>query len=388
MRRLAKPGVVVLLCAIALALSGPLVRRRPLIDFVEYWTAAHLYLAGENPYSLERMFHEEQFVGFRGPEPLMLVNPPWFLPVLLPLGAMKSYFLARAMWFWASIALLFFAADRLWSIYGGPAPARLVPLALVLLFFPNWRCVSMGQLAPLLLLGIVGLLYFERRGSLFTAGSFLAVTTVKPHLFYLVWLAALLWSIQKREWRLLAGAVTAVAAAAAVAVAVNHAVFGQYISLIRSGYTELFASSVGGLLRYAFGRQHAWLQFAPMLPGVAWLLWYWRKLGSHWSWTEQLPVLLTTSVLTAAYGWVNDQPVLMLPLIAAAVQCAHEKRLRRLASDWFFGMSLVSFAVAGYPSVIGMLVMPLGILLYFATVAKRRNLRDAGRPQELSRAAA
>ena len=33
----------------------------------------------------------------------MLVKSPWFLPVLMPLETMKSYFMTRAIWFWASI---------------------------------------------------------------------------------------------------------------------------------------------------------------------------------------------------------------------------------------------------------------------------------------------
>ena len=49
------------------------------------------------------MFHGEQSVGFRGPDPVMLVKSPWFLPVLMPLETMKSYFMTRAIWFWASI---------------------------------------------------------------------------------------------------------------------------------------------------------------------------------------------------------------------------------------------------------------------------------------------
>src|SRR5262249_35353300 len=59
------------------------------------------------------------------------------------------------------------------------------------------------------------------------------------------------------------------------------------------------------------------LQFVPLVVVLAWLGWHWRGLAADWNWTEQLPLLLLVSFVTAPYGaWPFDM-VLLLP---AAVQ--------------------------------------------------------------------
>jgi len=44
-----------------------------------------------------------------------------------------------------------------------------------------------------------------------------------------------------------------------------------------------------------------------------WFAWHWRKHARNWNWTEQLPLLLLVSFVTAPYGaWPFDM-VLLLP---------------------------------------------------------------------------
>jgi hypothetical protein len=53
---------------------------------------------------------------------------------------------------------------------------------------------------------------------------------------------------------------------------------------------------------------------------------YWWTQRRDWSWKEQLPLLLTVSVLTTAYGgWPFDLVLLLLPVLHAAATAARHR---------------------------------------------------------------
>ena len=86
--------------------------------------------------------------------------------------------------------------------------------------------------------------------------------------------------------------------------------------------------TLGSLLRLAFGAEQFRLQFVSVAIGLVWFAWYWRRHGKHWNWTEQLPLLVLVSFVTAPYGaWPFDM-VLLLP---AAVRLLTLTPPRRLA---------------------------------------------------------
>ena len=71
--------------------------------------------------------------------------------------------------------------------------------------------------------------------------------------------------------------------------------------------------TLGSLLRLAFGEGMFGLQFIPVFAGLAWFGRYWSRYERRWEWSEQLPLLLLVSFLTAPYGaWPFDM-VLLLP---------------------------------------------------------------------------
>src|SRR5688572_25535291 len=59
-------------------------------DFVEYWAAAKLTLDGQNPYAAELLLPLQQAAGRDTSEAIMMWNPPWALPVVLPLGLLGA----------------------------------------------------------------------------------------------------------------------------------------------------------------------------------------------------------------------------------------------------------------------------------------------------------
>ena len=65
-----------------------------------------------------------------------------------------------------------------------------------------------------------------------------------------------------------------------------------------------------------------WIEFVPPVIGLIWFLFYWWKQKETWSWIESLPVILTVSVFTSAYGWLFDQTLLVVAVIYVAAKAA------------------------------------------------------------------
>ena len=90
--------------------------------------------------------------------------------------------------------------------YGNESPDGLVLTALVVAFPPTLNALGEGQISGLILLGLVGFLYFQRNGHEFLAGACAALTLVKPHLLLLFWCALLMRSLYRKRFTTMVGA--------------------------------------------------------------------------------------------------------------------------------------------------------------------------------------
>jgi hypothetical protein len=296
--RLARPGVL------------------PVDDFLGFWAPARLILTGGNPYAASQLLPLEHIVGLPATEPMRgMFNPPWALAFVMPFGIF-SHPAGRIVWLSLSFVVLMFCAGLTWRLYQGPGRYGWLPYAVAATFVPTLSVLASGQIGFLILLGLVGFLYFERRGKETLAGMALVSTLIKPQLVYLVPLALLLWSISRRRWRMLLGMTAATATATAVAFIVDHNVFAQYFDSMQGAPFGAWAMpTLGGLARLFFGFDRVWLQFVPVPFGIVWLLLHWRRRRATWSWLAEMPLLLLVSVVTTAYAGDYDQVVLMIPVL-------------------------------------------------------------------------
>ena len=85
-------------------------------DFAFYWTAARLVLDGKNPYSVaDTVDLQRRF--FAADRALVMLNPPWILPLIAPFGVMPFSIGAR-LWLGMGLALVTIAVHWLWDLYG------------------------------------------------------------------------------------------------------------------------------------------------------------------------------------------------------------------------------------------------------------------------------
>jgi hypothetical protein len=238
------------------------------------------------------------------------------------------------------------AADWLWRLYGGAPDQRWVAWLVSFTFAPSIFVLVAGQFGPLLLIGFVAFLYFVRTGRDGLAGASLALAAIKPQLSLLFWLALLLWAVGHRKWRLIAGGLAGVAALLAVPLWDNPHLLSQYwYALTQRTQTHSHLSPLPAhALRLVFGHERAWLQFVPLVPGLIWLAWYWRRHRKNWNWNERLPALLFASLLAAPYGaWPFDLVVLLPAVLQATVKLSRAPRsVIATAAGWWGAVNVLA----------------------------------------------
>jgi hypothetical protein len=290
-------------------------------DFVEYWAASRLLLTGKNPYGPQELFELQRSVGWADSIPLLMWNPPWTLSFTLPFG-LASFDVAQGLWLLFNTFIVLFCAKELWLLYGGSPTAYRRAWLVVLTFVPVYLVLILGQIGPLILLGLVGFLRCSRDAHWKWAGALTILVSIKPHLLYLFWIALVLWIIEKRQWPVMVGATVSGFIAATIPLLFSPSVYTDYIQLntvpnLPTPY-DWQTPTIGGAARLFFGGEKIWLQFVPCFIGISWLLFQWHKAKSHWEWTEQLPGLIVASVATAPFAWSFDYVVLLPALIQAA----------------------------------------------------------------------
>jgi hypothetical protein len=311
-------------------------------DYSQFWAAGSLNRAGENPYSPERTNQIKSSLSGLDETPRVVAiayNPPWALPIFM-LFSLVEYTLSRLLWLVVSIGILICCANLAWRSYGGPERLRWVALLVAFTLGPTYLLLRQGQLTPLVLLGVVGFHYYiEIRSNDWLAGAFAALVSIKPQLFFLFWIALILWVIRRRRWKVLLGMGVTLGLLTLIGLAFNRFLLAQYFSTVL-GYrpTVWFTPTFGSYLRLLFGHHRAWLQFIPPLAGVLWFAVRWRGHGADWSWSRELPPLLLISLLTVSYGWTYDHVLLyaaVIPMAALLVRSAHGRRFILVASAYF-----------------------------------------------------
>jgi len=358
-------------------------------DTMEYWSAASVNLSGGNPYDPATMSDVQVAAGWENPRTAMMWNPPWTLPLVYPL-AVFPYRSASLVWsaFLLGVALL--TVFLSWRIYGVQSMPPGLVFALLMLFPPLWFAVFGGQIGPLIAVGLVGFLWSVLHGKDRTAGACLFLLTIKPHLMLLPLVAALLWSLREKRFRILASALLVTGAAALIPLFSNGDVWVQYVDrVIHSQPRGYVTTTFGAALRAVFGWDRFWLQFLPSALGMAWLISYWGRKQAQWSWMNELPIVILASVLTAAYGWVHDL-VVLLPVLAQMISWYWLRSVRR--SQRLLGLMLLA---GGYVIVVlqqfmfdnrqllHLWIAPAMLVGYL--VLRRRERKDQSRQTTLSR---
>ncbi len=299
-------------------------------DFIEYWASARLLLNAGNPYSPEEMLSLQRTIAPDRIDPLLTWNPPWTLSFTAPFGFM-SFAVAHLLWLVLNTTVLVICSPLLWKIYGGNPSQSRVAWLICFATIPTYMVLSLNQITPLVLLGIVGFLNFYRRKLFFLSGLSLTLVAIKPHLAYLFWLAVLFWMIHRRQRKIFYGALVGIASATLLPLLLVPDVFSLYLAQYS---TELAprpldwqTPNLSTALGYVMGSNALWIRALPTLLGVVWLTIHWSRNKNDWDWVKQMPLLLLTSQVATPFAWTFDQILLLPALMEVAVWTSQSTRL-------------------------------------------------------------
>lgn len=338
--------LVVLACMVTLTLTalflGVMTFSRHLSsgrDYIVYWSTGQQLVHHANPFDPAAMGQLERAAGYDGkPGSYYMRNPPWALPLALPLGWVGPR-IGALPWSLLMLGILIYCVRTLWTMFGRPGQ-ELAWLGYC--FPPALQCMVMGQTSLFLLLGLVLFLKLHRTQP-FLAGAALWFCTLKPHLFLPFGLILLLWIAVTRSYRVLLGAAAALAVSGAATWLIDPAAFAQYAHWARtSGISNEFIPCISVGLRQLVDPSAKWLVFVPSaLSGVWAVAWYWPRRRT-WSWLEHGSLLMLVSLLVAPYCWIYDQ-ALALPAVMFAVWRSSSRRAVAALAAMYIVIQLQGF---------------------------------------------
>jgi alpha-1,2-mannosyltransferase len=218
-------------------------------DFDSFWRSARALLAGDDVYNTGA-----RLVNLNPPVWTVLISPLAVLPVL------TAYRVFVVISLVVSVGYLAWTAEEVrlgpaWAVVGG---------ALLLLSSPLLSTLALGQVYPMLALGLVAAWMADRRGRQGLSGGALGlVVALKPSL-----LPVLLWPVVRRRWRAFGAALAAGAAATLVGViAAGPRATLDYIGILSDGSASPYwdnASLPGGAARLFTDNPYA--EHAATLP--------------------------------------------------------------------------------------------------------------------------
>lgn len=363
---LAVGGVVALSAVRPDALRNP--NTMTVEDFGAYWTATRVNLARGNAYNESRLLKPQQQIEPDRTRPVAAWSPPWTFAAFAPFAPL-DFAAARWAWRFVQIATVFVAVSMLWRVYGGPPGQLIWAWCAALAWYPTLQTLGLGQHSNLVLLGVAGWLAGLTAGRPFAAGACLALVLVKPQNLYLAGFLIVVWMADRRQWRMAAGAVAGTVLFTAVTLLPNPAVFAQYLeALTNRPPSNTVPPTPGMLLRMTFGESQFWLVFVPPIAGVLWAVWYYARNRAAWDWAERLPVVVLVSCITSPYGWMYDQILFLIPIMAVLAPAARHPGWMLRGVVLIAGLTALCLALhaAGFREVTFAWHAPLCLALYLA----------------------
>ncbi|MDE3149429.1 MAG: DUF2029 domain-containing protein [Acidobacteriota bacterium] len=282
-------------------------------DSTQYWASGRLLLQHANPYDDEGVFRLEKEAGAPVTHAHVMFNPPTALFLALPLGLFAP---RTAIFLWALmiVACVVTSIRILWIMHGRRTD-RLHLLAYV--FAPVMACITIGQVPPVELLGLVLFLKLNQTRPLLAGLSF-SLLAIKPHLLLPFGLVALIWAIKGRRYSFIGGVSLGLLTALCVPIYFDRQIFAHYLPVLRTanGYSHGMPNLSS--LVHSLHQQAGYLQYLLAFSATCWAVWWFIRRQNEWDWNDEGLLLIVVSVAAAPYSWFFDE-ALVIPAILSGI---------------------------------------------------------------------
>ena len=290
-------------------------------DFMAFYAAGravnlHGYSDAYN-LGLQKQIQEE-VLGFpiMESQTLPYLHPPYLLP-LISMLATQNYVTSFILWMF--LFLVIYAAGSFLLISTLPPPKLETALG-VMLFFPFFQSLLIGQDTAFLYIGVILWFHGIYKKNDWTAGIGLALTSIRPH-FFILFAVSLLFLNRKTIWRFLLSA--GVLGLFSLAL-INWEGMSGFLSLIQisasgEGYGTNEASMFNligmisrllPVLQPEFIRGIGWAGYA---VGIGASFFVWRQMNLPLQSKVGLSIIL--ALLFAPHLHYHDLTLLIIPLL-------------------------------------------------------------------------
>jgi hypothetical protein len=285
-------------------------------DLIAYWASTRLLVTGGNPYSAEELRTMQELARPGGPieaGTLMVWNPPWLMLLLIPISLL-SFSCAAQTWFFINVCIIGLSTYLSWTLLNRSVHERafLILLGIVFIFIPTLILLNLGQISTIILISLVLFIFLIEKNKDTLAGIVLLMTTIKPHITYLVLLLILIWIIRNRRWRVAISFAAAGILSVLVTWLINPTWINDYVQTLNTlPYHDLSTSTLGSFMSEVFGIQIFRYTFLLLLP-LAFPL---AKAAEKAGLLTAFNLALLVSIPLSPYGFAFDQ-ILLLPAVA------------------------------------------------------------------------
>ena len=286
---------------------------------------------------------------------VLFVYPFYVTFMMLPLVWLPvSYSWIQAIWLttllWVMVTAVLFTLRLLdWRM-----PAWLLGLTVLwaVIFYNNARTIILGQFAAFIFLWLVAALLALKRGRDGWGGFFLALTTIKPQMTFLLIPALFVWAIGQRRWRFLAGFGLTLAGLFAASFVFLPSWLGSFVNQVVSYPDYTFTGSPLWVITGYY-----WPQLGKPVEQVliglslGYMVWEWRRLWRpsarrETAVSDQLLVTLGITMIVTNLILVRTATtnyiVMIIPLFLLLREMAHRWRWGNLGVALFYGVSIIS----------------------------------------------
>jgi len=289
------------------------------IDLLQYYSAAKLWLAGQDPYNPSLIESVERSVSANPAIPVLMWNPPQILPIIAPLALLK-FSDAVAAWILLAVLSIAVSIKICMNLFcGNNSRARKISqVVLLCTFYPFALCVGYGQISFLLLLSLSIFLMRVSSGRRDLAGDYLAglalsFITIKPHLLYLVFVLLVIRSFRTRSWQTIFGLVAGLLILVALATMITPSVLVWYQHAVAAAPPIYWQTpTMGSWLQGVSEIHFAWIRILPSALFAAGAILIFSRLDKRALNTDLLIAIVPLSLVSSPYGWTYDH-MLMLP---------------------------------------------------------------------------
>jgi hypothetical protein len=292
-------------------------------DFHPLWLATRaLLLQGQNPYSQQvtREIQLQMYGRLARPDEVQyaFAYPMYLIYLKLPVAFLPLDW-AQAAWFSILEFAVVFVVLLLKETYDWGISPWLLALTIVwaFAFYPVTWGILLGQTAILVTLFLALALWALKTERDYLAGFFLAFSTVKPQMAFLLIAAILLWMAKQRQWRLVTGFLVSMAFLIGSCMLLVPTwpldfwrTLGAYVGYtiydppVRMLANACCGPALGGLLSMAV---------TLLVSGyLFWSWWHCRGRGNALFWAVGLTISVTS--LVAPRTTIINQTAMVLPL--------------------------------------------------------------------------